>query len=96
MLEKPDIEDDSIVQHLRDSYDLNATEVRFLAVGADVDAAAYRIETDKGTFFLKLRRTVSQAMLSLARFLADKGDTQVQAPLLACDGRLWTHLDDWT
>ena len=94
MLEKPNIADDSIVRHLRDFYGLNAHGVGFLAVGADVDAAAYRIETDEGTFFLKLRRTVSGAMLSLARFLADERSTQVVAPLPAHNGQLSTHLGD--
>jgi spectinomycin phosphotransferase len=94
MLEKPHIADDSIVQHLRDFYGLNAHGVCFLAVGADVDAAAYRIETDEGTFFLKLRRTVSRDMLPLARFLADEISTQVLAPLPARSCQLSTHLGD--
>jgi hypothetical protein len=51
--------------------------VRFLAVGADVDAAAYRIKTDEGTFFLKLRRTALGDILSLARFLADESRAQL-------------------
>ena len=94
MLEKPNIADDSIVQHLRDFYGLTVYGVRFLAVGADVDAAAYRIETDEGTFFLKLRRTVLGDMLSLARFLADERSPQVLAPLPARNGHLSTRLGE--
>jgi spectinomycin phosphotransferase len=94
MLEKPNIADGSIVQHLRDFYGLNAHGVGFLAAGADVDAAAYRVETDEGTFFIKLRRTVSRHMLSLARFLADERSTQVLAPLPARSGQLATQLGD--
>ena len=83
MFEKPDIANDAIVKHLRDSYGLNAHEIRFLALGADVDAAAYRIETNEGRFFFKLRRTVSRDTLALASFLAEQRGTQVPAPLPA-------------
>jgi spectinomycin phosphotransferase len=95
MLEKPDIADSSIARHLRDLYGVNAHGIVFLAVGADPGAAAYRIEANENRFFLKLRRTMSEDMLSLARFLADARRTQVVAPLQARNGRLSTRLDDW-
>lgn len=96
MLEKPNIADSSIARHLRDLYRVEAHGIVFLAVGADPGAAAYRIEADGHSFFLKLRHTMSDDILSLARFLADDRRTQVVGPLQARNGRLSSRLDGWT
>jgi spectinomycin phosphotransferase len=56
MLEKPAIEAQRIDDCLRREFDLDAKEVTFLPLGADVNTAVYRVDADDGTiYFLKLR-----------------------------------------
>jgi spectinomycin phosphotransferase len=55
MLEEPNLGHDLISTHLQDAYGLQATELTFLPLGADVNTAVYRVVTSDGrTYFLKL------------------------------------------
>lgn len=95
MLEKPDLKDDRIIACLKDVYGVLAAQVLFLPIGADQNAAVYRIVADDGArYFLKLRGgDFEETSVSLPKYLSDQGVEQVIAPLTTITGHLWTSLD---
>jgi spectinomycin phosphotransferase len=97
MLERPDLADDALAEHIRSLYRLDVHRIVFLALGADTSAAAYRVVSSQGDYFVKLRRgKVDEAKVQLPRFLATAGPTCVLAPIPTGDGRLSTSLGDFT
>ena len=95
MLEKPDIQDESIIACLVDEYGLNVVQVAFLPLGADRNTAVYRAVTDDATpYFVKLRLgDFEDSSVALARYLRDQGIVQVVAPLATGTGQLWVILN---
>lgn len=95
MLEKPDLQDELIISCLRDEYGLHAAQVAFLPLGADLNAAAYRIVADDETpYFLKLRQGVfDEISVVLPKFLSDQSIAQIIPPLATKTGQLWASLD---
>jgi spectinomycin phosphotransferase len=98
MLEKPRLDDDLIIECLRDDYGLTVTTLTFLPLGYDAYAGVYRVTTDtEQTYFLKIKQSVLyEASVRLPRFLKDHGLEQIAAPLLTRSGQEWTHIDDFT
>lgn len=96
MLERPDIADATIARHIRTEYALDVRAVEFLALGADPDAAAFRIACADRVGFAKLRRGTDAAAagsaVALLGFLAGAGPTRVLAPLPTRTGRLATEV----
>lgn len=93
---KPGVGSGDITRHVQDVYGLHVVDVSFLALGAD--AATFRVVTDKGTYFLKLRRGAGdETTARLQSFLAEAGfeagseagseAVRVIAPLPGRDGR---------
>jgi spectinomycin phosphotransferase len=70
----------------------------FLAIGNDVNTAAYRVEAAGGdVFYLKLRAgETNLASVLVPRFLTDSGVRTVLAPLLCSDGRLQVSIGRFT
>jgi spectinomycin phosphotransferase len=97
MLERPNLPDDAIVQCLRARFGLAAVDVRFLPLGADINAAVFQVTDATGaSYFLKLRRGhFDDTPVTVARFLADQGITAVIAPLTTTDGQLWAALGEF-
>ena len=95
MLEKPDIQDESIIACLVDEYGLNVVQVAFLPLGADRNTAVYRAVTDDATpYFVKLRLgDFEDSSVALAKYLRDQGIVQVVAPLATGTGQLWVILN---
>ncbi|HEY4491301.1 MAG TPA: aminoglycoside phosphotransferase family protein, partial [Acidobacteriota bacterium] len=57
MLEKPDIKDEFIISQLQEEYGLRIEQFNFIPIGADLNAAVYRVAANEGTvYFLKLRK----------------------------------------
>ena len=98
MLEKPDLTDERIIACLRTGYGIPAAQAAFLPLGADRNAAAYRIVADDGTpYFLKLRQgSFEPISVALPSFLREQGTRQIIAPLATTGGQLWTGLDAFT
>jgi spectinomycin phosphotransferase len=98
MLEKPDLEDESIIACLNDEYGLLVAQVSFLPLGADRNTAAYRIVANDGTpYFLKLRGgDFDDTSVALPKFLSDQGIEHIIAPLTTTTGQLWASLDAFT
>ena len=59
MLEKPDLQDERIIACLQDDYGLRVAQIAFLPLGADLNAAVYRVVADDdAVYFLKLKQGV--------------------------------------
>ena len=90
MLQPPDIELADIAAVLRAAYGVRVNDIVFLPVGADPDAAAWRVTIAGGPpFFLKTKfGPFDRAVLAVPRLLHDAGIREVLAPLLTRDGAL--------
>lgn len=97
MLEKPDLADEKIVVCLRNAYGVEASQLTFLPLGVDVNAAVYRaITADATAYFVKLRRgPFDEAAVRLPKFLSDQGIAQIIPPLPTTTGQLWATVDDF-
>ena len=97
MLEKPDIQEDKITTCIQQAYGLRASQLEFLPLGADANAAVYRLTTEDGqAYFVKLKRgTFEEIGVVLPRYLHDQGIPQVILPMLTGSGQLWTLLEDF-
>ena len=97
MLEKPDLQDELIISCLQDEYGVHAAQVAFLPLGADLNAAAYRLVADDETpYFLKLRRGVfDEISVTLPKFLSDQGIGQIITPITTKTGQLWARMDSY-
>lgn len=97
MLTPPALSTDTIIASLRDAYGLSISQVTFLPIGADVNAAVYRLTADNGTpYFLKLKRdTGDEVAVAVPAFLHAQGILPVMAPLATATNQLWTSAHDF-
>ncbi len=91
MLTPPDIAIDTITALLREQYALRIERVSFLPIGADANAAVFRVEAGNGTpYFLKLKRgDLDEIAVSIPAHLHAHGIARVMAPLATTAGHLW-------
>src|SRR5689334_8790029 len=74
MLEKPAIDDEEIIRCLQHAYGFDVRSISFLPLGADVNTAVYRVETETGTYFVKLRHgDFNKASVTVPDHLAGNG-----------------------
>ncbi len=96
MLEKSNVADERIIAELELHFKFRVIWLEFLPVGNDQRAWAYRVATDAGVFFLKLRKSgTRQASLVTPHYLKSRGINQVVAPLATSAGRLLVACDDF-
>ena len=97
MLEKPEIDENTVAAYVQDAYGLEVAGITFLPLGADSNTAVYRVVDRTGRpFFLKLRSgDFAESSVTLPRFLRDHGLSQIIAPLADQAGRLWNDLGDF-
>lgn len=95
MLEKPDLDDQQLIACLQQTYALDMTQLSFLALGADFNAAVYRARaSDDREYFVKLRSgRFDETALSLPSFLHAHGAAYIIAPLQTQTGAFWTTLE---
>jgi spectinomycin phosphotransferase len=95
MLEKPDLMDEQIINHLEKNHGFSVIHLDFLPIGADANTAAYRVETETGnSYFLKLRKnSFNPASVLVPQFLHDQGLLQVIPVLKTKIGEFWTRLE---
>lgn len=97
MLEKPDIADERIIYHLKEQYQLHTASVTFLPLGADLDAAAYRIVASDGlVFFLKLRKGFNEIAVSVPLFLKSRSLKEIISPIETKSKRGWADFGEYT
>lgn len=97
MIEKPDISDERIVSAVQGNFSIRVARIEFLPLGLDSSAWAYRVETENGAFFLKLRKEIpNPAGILIPRFLKEQGIEQALAPLPTQDGKSWAKADGYS
>lgn len=91
MLTPPALSTDAIIAYVRDAYGLRICQATFLPIGADVNAAVYRVATDDGTpYFLKLKRGgFDDVAVAVPAYLHAQGILPVMAPLATTAHQLW-------
>jgi spectinomycin phosphotransferase len=94
MPEKPELEDEKIINCLKIEYGLSVEKIAFLPLGADLNTAVYRVVTnDETVYFLKLRRgEFDEASVAVPKYLSDLGIKQIIPSLATQTGRLWASL----
>ena len=97
MLEKPDLADEKITACLRESYGMHVSELKFLPLGYDASAGVYRVTAGDGiSYFLKVKKGgVNAPSLTVPRYLKDQGISQVVAPLVTHDLKLWASIESF-
>ncbi len=99
MLTPPDIASETIIAFLGEHYALRVRQVTFLPIGADANAAVFRVDADDNTpYFLKLKRgDFDEIAVSIPAYLRAHGIPQVMAPLATTTGKLWAsgHGFNW-
>ncbi len=98
MLDKPQIDDDKIIEALRVNYEIHVSQIEFLPIGYDARAAVYRAISRAGqTYFVKLKRdAVDPLSVFLPRYLVAQGIPQVVAPLPTITNALWGAVEDYS
>ena len=96
MLEKPNLADEIVMYQLESNFGLEISALEFLPIGNDQHAWAYRVHTESGDYFLKLRkRGARQAALIVPHELQRMGINQVVAPLEDAAGKLLVAIEDY-
>lgn len=96
MLERPALDDSTLVGGLRDRYGLPVESLAFVALGNDSAAWTYRATaSDGGAWFVKVRRDPRTAGILVPRFLRELGLTEVVAALPTRDGEPWVQIGPW-
>ncbi len=93
-LKNPIFEDQLILSRLQDEYGLQVSRLTFLPLGADVNTAVYRLETeDASAYFLKLRKgDFDEITVAVPQFLSEQGIRAIIAPLPAKSHQLYASL----
>ncbi len=97
MLEKPNVSDKKIIDCLQKSYGITIVQIQFLPLGADLNAAVYRVVSeDNKLYFVKLRRGIfDNISIVLPKFLSEMGITQIIPPLKTRRRELWTTIEEF-
>jgi spectinomycin phosphotransferase len=97
MLEKPTLQDERLIDCLREHYELPVSAVAFLPLGADRNTAVYRATLADGTpYFVKLRRgDFDETTVLVPHLLHAQGIRQIIGPLAARSGAVWVPLDEY-
>ena len=97
MLERPALDDSTIVAALRDRYGLPVASLTFLPLGNDSAAWTYRATaSDNSEWFVKVRRDPRPAGILVPRFLRDHGLNEIVAARLTRDGEPWLEIGPWS
>jgi spectinomycin phosphotransferase len=77
MLERPAVDDATLIAALRDGYGLAIDDLAFAPLGNDSAAWTYRATaSDSGAWFVKVRRDPRPAGILVPRYLHDLGMTE--------------------
>ena len=95
MLEKPGIQDETIITCLQREYGLQISGFAFLPLGADLNTAVYRAVSPGGSaYFVKLRSGApDDIIVTLPKVFYDQGIENIIPPLPTRSGQLWAELE---
>lgn len=96
MLTPLELSDKTIITCLQDNFGLRIADVTFLPIGADANAAVYRVNTMEGSsYFLKLKHgEFDESTVAIPFFLHERGISAVMAPIKSTSNRLWVSEHD--
>jgi len=93
MLEEPEIDRRMIQTCLEIQYGLHDSRIDFLSLGADLNTAAYQVESQKIFYFVKLRSGFfDELTVTIPKILSKQGIEQIISPLNTTSGDLWVNL----
>lgn len=97
-MEKQALSHQYIIDCLNANFGIAATALRFLPLGADINASVYKAETGDGpSYFVKLKRGHHDAIsVTILALLQASGIQQIIPPIKTIDGELIQHIDDFT
>ena len=96
MLEKPNIQDNIILSQINAEYNLHATELRFLPLGADLGTAVYQVTANDGTtYFLKLRKGFDEISVIIPLFLKSQGVKEIISPIETKSKQGWANFGEY-
>ncbi len=85
--------DQEIISHIENHYILDKVSISGLSLGADLDTTVYRVTTQNNVYFLKLRKTFSEASIKVPQYLSERGIGGIVSPIKTRDGRLWSKYE---
>jgi len=90
----PDIDDNKLRIAVQECYQLAVKNLEFLALGADLNTAVYRVVTQDGNrFFLKLRKNDFRIeSVEIPAYMNKIGINQVIQVIATTNGKLWGDL----
>jgi len=96
MLEKPNLDEERLITHLRTAYGLPIVSIEFLPLGADAGTAVYRAAARDGTpYFVKLRAgDFNELSVAVPAYLRSHGVAEVIPSRASRDGAHFTHYKD--
>jgi spectinomycin phosphotransferase len=96
MLTKPNIPDERIISRLQEEYDLRASSLTFLPIGADTGTVVYRVVIENGTvYFLKLRKNFNEIIVRVPLFLKSEGVREIISPFETKSGQGWADFGEY-
>jgi spectinomycin phosphotransferase len=96
VIEKPSIPNEFVISHFQEEYGLQAAELTFLPIGADLDTVVYRVTTDDGTeYFLKLRKGFDEISVTVPLFLKEQGVHEIIIPFETRSAQRWADFGDY-
>jgi spectinomycin phosphotransferase len=97
MLERPNLDDTTLIAHIRDRFGLPIESLTFVPLGNDSAAWTYRASAaDRSAWFIKVRRDPRPAGILVPRFLRDHGLPEVVAARSTRDGEPWLQIGPWS
>jgi spectinomycin phosphotransferase len=97
VLERPALDDATLVAALRDGYGLPVERLAFVPLGNDSAAWTYQAPASDGrVWFVKVRRDPRPAGILVPRFLRDRGLVEVVAAIPTRDGQPWLDVGPWS
>ena len=98
MLVKQSFSDQRIIDCLHAHYGIDVVTLTFLPLGADINAAVYKAETQgKASYFIKLKRGHHHDIgIAIVQLLHNVGIQQVISPVKTIHGHPTQSIDDFT
>jgi spectinomycin phosphotransferase len=95
MLEKLNIDNELIISRLQEEYQLRVAELTFLPLGADLGTAVYRVISNNGTYFLKLRKGFDEITVTVPLLLKSQGIQEIIVPFQTKSNRYWADFGEY-
>ncbi|MHB8132642.1 MAG: phosphotransferase [Anaerolineaceae bacterium] len=96
MLEEPDIDHRKIQICLEREYGIHASQIEFLPLGADLNTAAYLVESNGTSYFVKLRSGFfNELTVTIPEYLSKQGMQQIISPINTISGGLLANVANY-